>query len=267
MNNSVIRAADCLEALAKSKKPRSLKDLAAATQLDKATAYRLLSALCGKQLVQKVGENGHYALGPACLALGEAFRKSFAVRDRVLPHLEKLVEATGETAIYCERFQDDSCVTVERWESPNETRTTSMTGIPRPLYAGCSGRAILAMLPDGEIRSLLKGKPLVRYTRFSPATARQLMNKINETRRQGYAVSVQERNLFTAGVAAPVFDYGSVIGCLAVIGLAERIKESGIEKMGRSVRKVADRLSQELGFKSGAASTHGSRGERTATWG
>lgn len=267
MNNSVIRAVGLLEALATSKRPCSLKVLAAAVQLDKATAYRLLSALSGKRLVQKIGENGYYALGPACLSLGEAFRKSFTVRDRVLPHLEKLVEATGETAIYCERFHGDSCVTVERWESPNETRTTSMTGIPRPLYAGCSGQAILAMLPDGEIRSLLKVKPLARYTRFTPATTRQLMNKINETRRRGFAVSVQERNLFTAGVAAPIFDHGSVIGSLAVIGLAERIKESGIEKIGRRVRRVADRLSQELGFKRGAASTHGSRAERRAMWG
>lgn len=249
MNASVIRAIDLLEVLAKEKKPTPLKDLAAAAKLDKATAYRLLSSLLKRGLVHKPGDGGLYSLGPAFLLFAEAFRKSLAIREKVLPHLRGLVEDTEETAIYCERFQRDSCVTVERWDSPHQTRTFSETGLPRPLSVGSSGQAILAMLPESEIVAIISGKPPLRYTPFTPTSRGRLLKKIEETRRRGYSVSIQERNLYTAGIAAPVFNDRSVLGSLSVIGPAERIKQNGIETIGRSVLKTARKLSMELGFR------------------
>ena len=60
-------------------------------------------------MAQKVGNQGFYALGPKLLVLAEEYRRSFTMRDRVLPFLDQLVHVTGETAIYCERYQQDSC--------------------------------------------------------------------------------------------------------------------------------------------------------------
>ncbi len=49
-----------------------------------------------------IGQNGHYALGPAVLRYAKAFRKGLTIRDRVLPYLEKLAILTKETVIFCE---------------------------------------------------------------------------------------------------------------------------------------------------------------------
>ena len=97
MNNSVDRALRIVELLNQLGRPTALKDVAKAANLNKATAYRLLRSLCDRGLVQNVGDSGSYALGPACLTFAEGFRKSFTMRDRVLPFLEKLVMVTGET--------------------------------------------------------------------------------------------------------------------------------------------------------------------------
>jgi len=147
MNNSVLRAIGIVDALTKLGRPTALKDVAKAVGLNKFTTYRLLKSLCVGGVVQNIGDNGSYALGPACLKFAEGFRKSFTLGDRVLPYLERLVKATGETAIYCERYGFESCVTVERWDSPHDTRTFSGTGIIRPLSVGASALAILATLP------------------------------------------------------------------------------------------------------------------------
>ena len=156
MNNSVTKAIQLLEELSRAKQPVALGDLARRTHLNKATAYRMLNALCQKSLAQKTRGLGVYALGPKLLVLAEEYRRSFTMRDRVVPYLEQLVRATGETAIYCERYQQDGCVTIERRESPHHTRTVIETGVPRPLYVGSSALAILAMLPQEEILSLLE---------------------------------------------------------------------------------------------------------------
>jgi DNA-binding IclR family transcriptional regulator len=250
MNQSVLRAVGLLEALAKREKPMSLRDLAAATHLDKATAYRLLGSLAAKGMVDKPGGNGLYALGPAFLFYAEIFKKTLTIREKVLPHLERLAETTEETAIYCERFKQDSCVTIERWDSPHETRTFSQTGIPRPLYAGSSGQAILAVLPDREIEAVLK-KGLTRYTPHTPSSREKLLRKIKEIRRKGYAVSMQEQSLYSGGIAAPVFNDRTVIGSLAVVGPLERLVRGGMEELGRKIRETANKFSCELGHVTG----------------
>ena len=247
MNSSVTKAIRLLEELVRFKKPVALKDLAHNAQLNKATAFRLLNSLLQKGLVHKIGNHGFYALGPKLLAFAEEYRRSFTMRDAVLPYLEQLVHATGETAIYCERFDYDSCVTIERRESPHHTRTVIETGIPRPLHIGSSAFAILAMLPQEEILSILSMKPLQKVTPATITSQKQILKKIEEIKHRGYAVSIQERYSYTAGVAAPCFLDQSVIGSIAIIGPAERIKALGIEKTGKTVKRIADQLSRQLG--------------------
>jgi IclR family transcriptional regulator, KDG regulon repressor len=241
-----------LEELVRFKKPVALRDLARNAQLNKATAFRLLNSLLQKGVVQKIGEERLYALGPTLLAFAEEYRRNFTMRDAVLPFLEQLVHATGETAIYCERFQHDSCVTIERRESPHQTRTVIETSVPRPLCVGSSAFAILAMLPQKEIASILRTKLLEKYTPFTPSSEKQVLKKIEEVRRRGYAVSIQERYLYTAGVVAPCFLNQNVIGSIAIIGPAERIKVMGIEKTGKTVKRIADQLSTKLGCSTDA---------------
>ena len=200
-----------------------------------------------KALRRIVASRGIYALGPKLLVLAEEYRRSFTMRDRVLPYLEQLVRATGETAIYCERYQQDGCVTIERRESPHQTRTVIETGVPRPLYAGSSALAILAMLPQEEILSVLRKRPLEKFTPHTPTSVNQILKKLEAVRRHGYAVSVQERYSFTAGIAAPCVLGQNVFGSIAVIGPTERIKATGIEKIGRTVRSIARDLSAAHG--------------------
>ena len=94
-----------VEILSERKKPTSLKDVAQAAGLNKVTTHRLLRSLCSSGVVQMIGDNGHYGLGPAVLTFAEGFRKSFTIRDRVLPYLEKLANFSKETAIFCEKIR------------------------------------------------------------------------------------------------------------------------------------------------------------------
>ena len=246
MINSVVRAIKLLEILTERGKPIALKDIADAASLNKVTTHRLLRSLCQGGTVQTTGENGQYALGPAVLRYAEAFRKSLTIRDRVLPYLEKVATITKETAIFCEKHGEAACVTVETWDSPHDTRTFSGTGIVRPLTAGSSALAILAMLPEKDILSIIGSNKFIQHTAFAPSTSKQLLAKIKEIKRLGYAVSMRERDLDTGGIAAPVFDDHGVIGSLAVIGPVDRMERNGIKKIGKQVRLIASELTGAL---------------------
>jgi DNA-binding IclR family transcriptional regulator len=250
MSNSVARALRIVEILNRFARPTALKHIATAANLNKATTYRLLRSLCESRLVQNVRESGSYSLGPACLTYAEGFKKSFTMRDRVLPFLEKMVLITGETGIYCERYGLNCCVTVERWDSPHDTRTFSGTGIVRPLTVGASALAILAMLPESEILSVVHSiNPNPRSS--TGATARAIIEKSAEIRRRGYSISMRERDLDTGGIAAPIFDHRTVVGSLAIIGPVDRIKRSGIRMLGKQVQRIAEDFTLELRTGSG----------------
>lgn len=94
---------------------------------------------------------------------------------------------------------------------------------------------------------ILGDKALEKYTPFTPSSRKVIWKKIEETRWRGYAVTIQERSFYTAAVAAAVFINETVLGSLASSGPAERIKAMGIEKKGKTVKRIADQLSTELG--------------------
>jgi DNA-binding IclR family transcriptional regulator len=251
MNSSVDRALRIVELLNQFGRPMALKDVAKALNLNKATAYRLLRSLCNRGLVRNVRNNGSYALGPACLTFAEGFRKSFTMRDRVLPFLEKLVRVTGETAIYCERYGLDACVTVERWDSPHDTRTFSGTGIIRPLTLGASAIAILSMLPKQEVLSIINSTKSNQQDSGVLRNRKLILEKTDEVKARGYSISMRERDLDTGGIAAPVFDDRAVLGSLAIVGPVDRMKRSGIQKLGKHVQKIAAEFTHELRLGSG----------------
>jgi DNA-binding IclR family transcriptional regulator len=114
--------------------------------------------------------------------------------------------------------------------------------------------AILAMLPQQQILSIISMNALEKFTPFTITSQKQLLKKIDQIKQRGYAVSIQERYSYTAGVAAPCFIGQSVIGSIAVIGPAERIQAAGVAKMGKTVRRFAERLSGELGYSQNAQS-------------
>jgi DNA-binding IclR family transcriptional regulator len=107
--------------------------------------------------------------------------------------------------------------------------------------------AILAMLSQDEILRILNVQQIRKFTPFSLKSPRSVLKKIEETRRRGYAVSIQERSFYTGAVGAPVFFNEAVVGSLAIIGPLERLKTTGIERLGSSVKKIATELSSDLG--------------------
>jgi DNA-binding IclR family transcriptional regulator len=246
MNNSVLRAIGIVDALTKLGRPTALKDVAKVVGLNKVTTYRLLKSLCVGGVVQNIGDNGSYALGPACLKFAEGFRKSFTLGDRVRPYLERLVKATGETAIYCERYGFESCVTVERWDSPHDTRTFSGTGIIRPLSVGASALAILAMLPEAEVSAVISANKINAPATVNPVTRKEVAARIVQIKARHYAVSLRDRDVDTGSIAAPLAGDRGVVGSIAVIGPVDRMKRNGIQRIGMQVQRLAREFSGEL---------------------
>src|SRR5439155_10446929 len=94
---AVDRAAALLKAVADSRQPLTVSELAAATGLNRSTAWRLLATLDQHGLVERDPVTQRYSVGYAIVQLAAAGDYDALVR-RARPVLARVAADTGETA-------------------------------------------------------------------------------------------------------------------------------------------------------------------------
>jgi DNA-binding IclR family transcriptional regulator len=211
--------------------PASLASLVLLTGLPRPTAHRLAVALERHRLVGRDSE-GRFVLGPRLGELAAA-----GGEDRLIavsgPVLAKLRDTTGEsTQLY--RRQGDVRICVAAAELPAGLRNTVPIGTRLPLTAGSAAQILLAW-EDPE--RLHRGV----------ATAVFNAQTLARVRRQGWAVSVAERQAGVASVSAPVRSAaGRVIAAVSVSGPIERLSRNPGRLHARAVVAAGEAISRSL---------------------
>ena len=248
---SVTRVIRILEALCASKAPVSLADLSRTLGSPKSSVSALLRGLAEEEFV--TGSDGMWQLGPGAYGLGSALleaRRRLQSPDLVREGMRRLAELSSETVLFAVADADGLTLTyVDVIESRNAIRFAVKAGDRRQLYATAGGRVLLACLPETALADYLHA---LRPARLAPATEtdkRRLAEAIAETRRSGFAQTVDQAGDGVTGTAAPVRDAeGSVIGALVAAAPSSRSHDRLVE-LARQVGEVAREISRNLGYR------------------
>jgi DNA-binding IclR family transcriptional regulator len=211
--------------------PASLAVLVTLTGLPRPTTHRLAVALERHRLLTRDTE-GRFVLGPRLAELAAA-----GGEDRLIaaagPVLAKLRDTTGEsTQLY--RRQGDVRVCVAAAELPAGLRNTVPIGSRFPLTAGSAAQVLLAW-EDAD--RLHRGVASAVFTTQTLA----------RVRRQGWAMSVAERQPGVASVSAPVRSpAGRVIAAVSVSGPIERLSRNPGRLHARALVTAAEAISHDL---------------------
>jgi len=219
---AVERALSLLECFDGGEEWLTLAELARRTGLYKSTILRLGASLERfGYLVRR--SDGRFRLGPTLWRLGSLYRRAFDLAELIRPELKLLVEATGETASYYVR-EADSRVCLYRHNSP---------------------KAIRHHLNEGQRLSLEAGAASKVLTTFrSPPEERAWSAQV---RRDGYGVSLGERDPEIAAIAVPVLDRGGRLrGSLSISGLITRFGPDERAVALQAMRAAAARLHEQL---------------------
>ncbi|WP_335340176.1 IclR family transcriptional regulator [Collimonas arenae] len=139
-------------------------------------------------------------------------------------------------------------VCVARWESTQAIRVHTDVGNRRPLYAGASGKVLLAHAPQSVQQAVLGGT-LTRFTDNTIIDRQLLEQELQQVLAQGYAVSYAERSSGAVAIAAPIMDAdGEVIAALGIAGPASRITADNLQGFIDLVVQRARDLSLGLGY-------------------
>ncbi|HEY8474778.1 MAG TPA: IclR family transcriptional regulator, partial [Natronosporangium sp.] len=194
---AVERVASILLAFTSVRGEQGVSDLSRRLGLPKSAVHRALDALVETGLVSRNVATSKYQLGPRALELGLAGFGTPDLRALAEPVMVQLRDRTEETVTLSYRVNTER-VYAAQVESPQPVRMTITVGMRAPLYAGASGRAILAAMPEAEFEEYLAKvelRPLTGTTVFDPASLRSV---IEEVRELGYAVSFGERDPWAA---------------------------------------------------------------------
>ena len=243
---SVDRALRLLETIADAGGEASLTELANRTGLNISTCHHLLATLIQRGFAAKVPGRRLYALGARMLHLGHACLQVDLPR-RAQPYLDRINEATGET-VYLAALQGDSVVTLAVRESRHAVRVdTGRVGRLEAPHATSVGKAIMAWLPEDEIRRMLTGG-MKRFTDKTITDFPALIESLRLVRRNGYALDREEFLPGVVCVGSAIRDQaGTVIGAISASTPSMRASEQHVALMREQVSAATRALSLEFG--------------------
>ncbi len=236
---SVDRAALLLKAIADSRRPPTVVELAAECGLNRSTAWRLLATLDAHGLIERDPVSQRYSLGYAFLRIAAGAELDPLVR-RARPVLEELARATGEASnlAVARRF---NLVYVDQVDPP-QIMTPNWFGRPVPLHATSTGKAYLAFLTPEEQTVALPAR-LERYTPTTITDAGVLQAELARVRRDGWAVCVGELEESLFGASAPVLsEQGRPVAIVSVWGTSLRLPSERLPEIGRQALAAAGEI-------------------------
>src|SRR2546421_271061 len=196
------------------------------------------------------GRAGEYRLGRSAVDLGAAVPTANALMEAARPAVVDLMRRTGETVFLGTLSSDHtSIVFVDKVDSDHIIRYAGGVGDRRPLHATAIGKAILAFLPARERDGILKSLSLSRHTDRTVTSLPALRASLEDVRKTGVCVTIEELVPGASGIAAPIFErHGRVAGGCAIGGPTDRVRPR-LRALAAEVKAAAAILSARLGHR------------------
>jgi len=244
---SVDRAISVLEILAHAGEA-GVTDIAAQLGVHKSTAFRLVSSLEHRGLVEQHVDRGKYRLGVGILRLAGATTARLDLVQESRALCRELALATGET-VNLTVLSDGAALYVDQVAGSSALQPHNWVGQRIPLHATSNGKVLLSAMSDAEVAQTVGRSPRTYTERTVPTTA-ALVRQLAGVRESGYAVAVDELEVGLTAVAAPVRNAaGEVVASVSVSGPTFRLQGEPLEQATAATVDTAAEVSRRLGHR------------------
>ena len=244
---SVDRAVTVLEILAR-RGAAGVSEVALEIGVHKSTAFRLLSALEERGLVQQASDRGKYKLGFGILRLASAIPGGIDVVRQARSTLEELATEFGET-VNLAVIRSHYAVNLAQVRGPAAVSAQNWIGELTPLHATSSGKILLAHQDRRTQEALIDEAGLTRYTEHTITSRELFLIHLDTALSDGYAMTVEEYETGLNAIAAPVLDHGGhIVAAVSVSGPAFRLDPQRMDAIRTDLMDASQRISTRMGF-------------------
>jgi DNA-binding IclR family transcriptional regulator len=216
--------------------------------INKSTAYRLLTTLRDRGLVEQDAATEKYRLGFGLVMLASSVTADLDVARCSRPVCDRLAQQTRETVTVAVLEGDDAVILYQ-----SNTRSSALSvdwsGRHTPLHATAAGKIFLHYMPEDQRRRILK-RSLQSYTENTIVDPKALREGIRRDHGRNYWYTIEELEVGLTAIAAPVrCAEGLVVAAVSVSGPAFRLPPESFPEIGELCVQAADEISRCLGFQ------------------
>ena len=232
--HSLDRGLDALSMLA-SHELVSVTELAKKLGVDKSTASRIMETLRQHDMVQLDKKTRKYRLGFRVLHLAERFRGRLCIIDIARPILLEVSHELGQSVHLC-AYNRGMVYVIDQVVSNIPYSKSAMVGLIEPIHSSSVGKCIFAYRRPEQIDEILGDYEFTGYTVHTITDKAKLLDELDKTRKQGYAVDDEEMFIGVRCIAVPVFERS---GCVRYgVGVSGPIDLMSPENMERYVKRL-----------------------------
>lgn len=243
---AVERALNILEAAAQRRDGFTNSEISRKLGIPKSSASYILRTLERRGYLRREPETGRYRLGLKILSLRGDAQANLDIADLALPFMRALVEKIHMT-VHLAVLDQGEAVYIEKVEAAGFFKVNTWVGRRMFLHSTSVGKCLLAWLPKHEVEGLVKRQGLKKRTPKTITTITRLLEDLEHTKSEGYAVDDEENSLGARCLGAPVFDVaGNVVAALGASGTLTQMDEPSMPRIAEALKETARRISRQL---------------------
>ncbi len=243
---SVAKALFLLEEISRHQDGISLKEITEIANLEKSSVFRILETLAINGFIIKKTDPIRYLLGLKLFRLGMSKVASMPFRRLAIPYLQKLRDATGETAVLA-TIESYDMFYLEVEPCSSIVRCSLDISRVKPVYCDAFGKALLGSCSDAYLDEFFRINSSPETAPVTECGKKKFRESIAAVRETGTALDHEEREPGLCGVALPVrMNNGAAYAALGVIYPSCRYAPEKEKKLIAKTRTVEQDLSRAV---------------------
>jgi DNA-binding IclR family transcriptional regulator len=239
---SLDRGLTILQAVALSKQPISLAELAELLNIDRSSAFRLAQTLRRRGFLSCPTGRKDYILGSSMWTLSHQYDWSNMLVKVAHQELKLLANQINETAHLAIR-EGKSALFIDSAHANHVIAVAGQTGELVPLYCTAHGKALLADANERELKAQFGPGPLQKYTKSTITTIQALVKDCSAIQKRGYSTDEAEYQEAIRCVAAPIrLQNNAIVGSIGISAPSSRFTKDLYPQYARQVCKVASNI-------------------------
>ena len=244
-SGSIKKALLIIECVGNSPKPLKASEVASMINLERATAFRILTYLTSIGYIFKNTSNNLYSLGHKIYEFGDKSDFLKTLTGYSIEHIRQLSIDTqlitylavleGPHIVYCDKVSPSGDTAPRSFRMRQDAHSTAI------------GKAMLAFKSFEELKEIYKSYSLHRHTRNTVTSLDQLYKQLRNVRSLGYSINEAETFEYVYGIGAPILDNQKrAIAAISLSGTKSTINIKNTSILAEKTIHTAELITKEI---------------------
>jgi len=210
---TVKKTVQILKEFTKGHTELGITEISRRTGFSKSAVNRIIQTLYEEEVLYRNPQNHKYRLGLAFFVMGSVVYNELAIGQIAISILQKLkIQLKGN--LYVVVYDRGEIIYLQI--IPESMQLVKEIGARNPPHATAGGKLLLAHQSQKELDRVLDQK-LLSYTKRTKTDRNELLQELEQIKKNGYAVAIGEFREGVSSIAVPIYnDFNKVVAALSL---------------------------------------------------